>query len=54
MRVETTDKDFCFMVKLSLINPQALVAEKNVDELVFRRFQGEEVEFFLNLTDSDF
>ena len=38
------------MVKLSLINPQAPVAQKIADELVFRRFQGEEVEFFLNRT----
>ena len=35
------------MVKLSLINPQAPVAQKISDELLFRRFQVEEVEFFL-------
>ena len=39
-------------------NPQAPIAQKIVDEVVFRRFQGEGVEFFLNsdLTDpqSDF
>ena len=29
-----------------LINPQALVAQKTADEVVFRRFQGEGVEFF--------
>ena len=27
-------------------NPQAPVAQKTADEVVFRRFQGEEVEFF--------
>ena len=30
-----------------LINPQASVAQKVADEVVFRRFQGEEVDFFL-------
>ena len=29
-----------------LINPLALAAQKTADELVFRRFQGEGVEFF--------
>ena len=31
-------------------NPQAPVAQKIPDEVVFRRFQGEGVEFFLNRT----
>ena len=31
-------------------NPQAPVAQKIVDEVVFRRFQGEGVEFFFNRT----
>ena len=35
------------------INPQAPVAQKTADEVVFRRFQGEGVEFFFksDLTD---
>ena len=39
--------------RLSL-NPQAPVAQKIADEVVFRRFQGEGVEFFFksDLTDS--
>ena len=32
------------------INPQAPVAQKITDEMVFRRFQGEGVEFFKNRT----
>ena len=38
------------------VNPQAPVAQKIADEVVFRRFQGEEVEFFFNRTSltSDF
>ena len=28
------------------LNPQAPVAQKTADEVVFRRFQGEGVEFF--------
>ena len=32
------------------INPQALVAQKFADEVVFRRFKGEGVEFFFNRT----
>ena len=32
------------------LNPQAPVAQKIADGLVFRRFQGEEVEFFSNRT----
>ena len=28
------------------INPQAPVAQKSADEVIFRRFQGEGVEFF--------
>ena len=31
----------------SHVNPQAPIAQKVADELVFRRFQGEGVEFFL-------
>ena len=31
---------------ISLVNSQAPVAQKVADEVVFRRFQGEEVEFF--------
>ena len=42
----------------SKINPQAPVAQKTADEVVFRHFQGEGVEFFFksDLTDppSDF
>ena len=36
-----------------MFNPQAPVAQKIADEVVFRRFQGEGVEFFfkLDLTD---
>ena len=40
-----------------LINPHAPVAQKVADEVVFRRFQDEGVEFFLDrtsLTPSDF
>ena len=29
-----------------LINPQAPIAKKTADEVVFRRFQGEGVEFY--------
>ena len=29
------------------INPQASVAQKTADQVVFRNFQGEGVEFFL-------
>ena len=32
------------------INPQAPVAQKIADKVVFRRFQGEGVEFFVNRT----
>ena len=37
----------------SLINPHTPVAQKVADEVVFRRFQGEDVEFFFksDLTD---
>ena len=37
-----------------LVNPQALVAQKVADEVVFRRFQGKGVEFFFksDLTDT--
>ena len=30
-----------------VVNPQTPVAQKSADEVVFRQFQGEEVEFFL-------
>ena len=33
-----------------LLNPQAPIAQKIADEVVFRRFQGEGLEFFLNRT----
>ena len=36
--------------KVKALNPQAPVAQKSADEVVFRRFQGEGVEFFLNRT----
>ena len=32
---------------LKLFNPQAPVPQKIADEVSFRRFQGEELEFFL-------
>ena len=35
-----------FSKELKIINPQAPVAQKIADEVVFRRFQGEGVEFF--------
>jgi len=44
-------------LRLSDVNPQAPVAQKIANEVVFRRFEGEGVEFFLNrtsLTPSDF
>ena len=44
-------------VTTSWLNPQAPVTQKTVDEVIFRRFQGEGVEFFFNrtsLTPSDF
>ena len=31
---------------MKVLNPQAPVAQKTADEVVFRRFQGEGVEFF--------
>ena len=33
-----------------VVNPQAPVAQKIADEAIFRRFQGEGVEFFLTRT----
>ena len=36
--------------KVLIINPQTPVAQKIADEVVFRRSQGEGVEFFLNRT----
>ena len=35
---------------LNLFNPHAPVTQKIADEMVFRRFQGEGVEFLLNRT----
>ena len=35
-----------YYISYITINPQAPVAQKIVDELIFRRSQGEEVEFF--------
>ena len=46
-----------FCRKIKSLNPQAPVAQKIAKEVVFRRFQGEGVEFFFNwtsLTPSDF
>ena len=38
-----------FSVKLLVfLNPHTPVAQKVADEVVFRRFQGEKVEFFFN------
>ena len=31
---------------MNILNPQAPVAQKSADEVVFRRFQDEGVEFF--------
>ena len=40
------------LLKYSFFNPQAPVTQKTADEVVFRRFQGERVEFFKSdLTD---
>ena len=41
------------MISLKTLNPQAPVAQKTADEVVFRHFQGEGVEFFFksDLTD---
>ena len=36
--------------EIIILNPQAPVAQKVADEVGFRRFQGKEVEFFLNRT----
>ena len=47
-------KDLSRILKSHLnLNPHMPVAQKVADEVVFRRFQGEEVEFFLksDLTD---
>ena len=41
----------CHQIKL--INPQAPVAQKTADEVVFRHFQGEGVEFFFKSDLSD-
>ena len=32
--------------QITIFNPQATVAQKVADEVVFRRFRGEGVEFF--------
>ena len=45
--VELRGTLFDHFKKTSLVNPQAPVAQKVADELVFRRFQGDKVEFFL-------
>ena len=37
-------------IKIALFNPHTPVAQKVAYEVVFRRFQGEGVEFFLNRT----
>ena len=42
--------EFPFCIEIISIYPQAPVAQKVADEVVFRRFQGEGVEFFLNRT----
>ena len=34
-----------FCLRIFIFNPQAPVAQKIADEVVFRRFQGEGVEF---------
>ena len=40
-----------FLVEITetnpVVNPQAFVAHKSATELVFRRFQGEEVDFYI-------
>ena len=38
------------MFQFYFVNPQASVAQKVEDEVVFRSFQGEGVEFFFNRT----
>ena len=41
-----------FRFLVAFINPQAPVAQKIADEVVFRRFKGERAEFFFSdLTD---
>ena len=40
-----TFEHFCHITIVNF-NPQALVAQKTADEVVFRHFQGEGVEFF--------
>ena len=44
---ELTLDNFLFKNITKYFNPQAPVTQKVVDEVVFRRFQGEGVEFFL-------
>jgi len=41
---------FVIKADISSFNPKAPIAQKIADEVVFRRFQGEGVEFFLNRT----
>ena len=41
---------FIYYFQISYVNPQAPVAQKIADEVIFRPFQGEGVEFFLNRT----
>ena len=47
---ELTLDNFLFKNITKYFNPQAPVTQKVVDEVVFRRFQGEGVEFFFNRT----
>ena len=47
---DTTGKFLNIFGCLIIFNPQAPIAQKSADEVVFRRFQGEGVEFFLNRT----
>ena len=47
----TSDASYFYLfLTLSVPNPHTPVAQKVADERVFRRFQGEGVEFFLNRT----
>ena len=41
-----SSEKFCEIIIFSKINPQAPVAQKSADEVVFRHLQGEGVEFF--------
>ena len=47
LNLQESSRNFFREIKIYLLfNPQAPVAPKIADELVFRRFQGEGVEFF--------